>query len=220
LRRTNHFSSNISYLLQFANGTGSDVGSQNGLNRRGNIRTLSPLTYDERHSIKVNFDYRFDDGAYDGPKLFGADLFKNAGANVQIVAISGRPFTKRRQPTAFGASQIEGQINGSTLPWQFSVDARIDKTITITKSMSVNVFLRVQNLLDRQNVADVYKASASAESDGFLVSTNGKSTLDNIETTRGSSDLLAYQQSYLMRMINPDFYFFPRRIFIGAVFDF
>jgi hypothetical protein len=220
LRRTNHFSSNISYLLQFANGTGSDVGSQNGLNRRGNIRTLSPLTYDERHSIKVNFDYRFDDGAYDGPKLFGADLFKNAGANVQIVAISGRPFTKRRQPTAFGASQIEGQINGSTLPWQFSVDARIDKTITITKNMSVNVFLRVQNLLDRQNVADVYKASASAESDGFLVSTNGKSTLDNIETTRGSSDLLAYQQSYLMRMINPDFYFFPRRIFIGAVFDF
>jgi outer membrane receptor protein involved in Fe transport len=219
LRRTNHFSSNISYLLQFANGTGSDAASQNGLNRRGNIRTLSPLTYDERHSIKVNFDYRYDDGAYDGPKLFGANLFKNAGANIQIVSISGRPYTKRRQPTAFGASQIEGLINTSSLPWQFSVDARIDKTITIAKSLSVNIFLRVQNLLDRQNVSDVYKASGSPEDDGFLASTNGQQTLANIAGSR-PDDLEAYRQSYLMRLINPDFYFFPRRIFVGAVFDF
>jgi outer membrane receptor protein involved in Fe transport len=220
LRRTNHFSSNISYNLQFANGTGSDVASQNGLNRRGNIRTLSPLTYDERHAIKVNFDYRFDDGAYDGPKLFGVDLFKNAGANVQINAISGRPYTKRRQPTPFGASQIEGLLNSSSLPWQFSVDARIDKTITFAKHLSMNVFLRVQNLLDRENVSDVYKASTSPENDGYLASPNGQQTLRNTELSRGKEDLAAYQQSYLMRMINPDFYFFPRRIFLGAVFDF
>ena len=220
LRRTNHFSSNISYLLQFANGTGSDASSQTGLNRRGNIRTLSPLTYDERHSIKVNFDYRYDEGAYDGPKLFGMDLFKNAGANIQVVAISGRPFTKRRQPTPFGASQIEGQINGTSLPWQFSVDARFDKTITIAKDLRLNVFLRIQNLLDRQNISNVYRASASAENDGYLTSPNGRETLENIKSTRGEADLGAYQQSYLMRMLDPDFFFFPRRIFIGAVFDF
>lgn len=219
LRRTNHFSSNISYLLQFANGTGSDAASSNGLNRRGNIRTLSPLNYDERHSIKVNFDYRYDDGAYDGPTLFGVDLFKRAGANVQMVAISGRPFTKRRQPTPFDASQIEGLINASNLPWQFSVDARIDKTIAFSKSMSVNVFLRVQNLLNAQNVADVYRASASPEDDGFLASTIGKDNLENVQNSR-PEDLESYRQSYLMRMINPNFYFFPRRIFLGAVFDF
>ena len=219
LRRTNHFSTNISYLLQFANGTGSDAASQNGLNRRGNIRTLSPLSYDERHSIKVNFDYRFDEGAYDGPKLFGAELFKNAGANVQIVAISGRPYTKQRQPQLFGASQIEGQINGTSLPWQFSVDARIDKTIEIARKLHVNVFLRVQNLLNRQNISNVYKASGSAEDDGYLSSTNGQQTLDNIKSSR-PDDIEAYRHSYLMRLINPDFYFFPRRIFVGAVFDF
>jgi outer membrane receptor protein involved in Fe transport len=219
LRRTNHFSANISYLLQFANGTGSDAASSNGLNRRGNIRTLSPLNYDERHSVKVNCDYRYDDGAYDGPTLFGAQLFKNAGANIQMVAISGRPFTKNRQPTQFSSSQIEGLINASALPWQFSVDARIDKSISFAKNLNVNVFLRVQNLLNKQNVSNVYRASASPEDDGFLASTNGQQQLDNIGSTR-PNDLQAYQQSYLMRMINPDFYFFPRRIFLGAVFDF
>jgi Carboxypeptidase regulatory-like domain/TonB-dependent Receptor Plug Domain len=219
LRRTNHFSANLSYLLQFANGTGSDAASSNGLNRRGSIRTLSPLNYDERHSIKLNCDYRYDDGAYDGPKLFGVDLFKNAGANIQVVAISGRPYTKRRTPTPFSAAQIDGLINSSTLPWQFSVDARVDKTITFAKNLSVNVFLRVQNLLDKQNVADVYKASGEPGNDGFLKSTNGLQTLDNVKNSR-PEDLEAYRQSYLMRLINPDFYFFPRRIFVGAVFDF
>jgi hypothetical protein len=168
----------------------------------------------------VNFDYRFDDGAYDGPKLFGVDLFKNAGANVQVNAISGRPYTKRRQPTPFGASQIEGLLNSTSLPWQFSVDARIDKTVTFAKHLSMNIFLRVQNLLDRQNVSDVYRASGSPDNDGFLASPNGIQTLRNTELSRGPEDLAAYQQSYLMRMINPDFYFFPRRIFLGAVFDF
>jgi hypothetical protein len=215
LRRTRHFSSNISYTLQFANGTGSDAASQNGLNRRGNIRTLSPLNYDERHSVKVNCDYRYDEAGYDGPRLFGADIFKRAGANIQLVAISGRPFTKQRTPQPFGGSQIEGLINGTTLPWQFSVDARFDKTITVAKSLNVNVFLRIQNLLDRKNVAGVYRASGSPDDDGYLASAAGQNLVANF-----SGDIEAYRHSYLMRMLNPDFYFFPRRIFVGAVFDF
>ena len=219
LRRTNHFSSNISYVLQFANGTGSDAGSQNGLNRLGNIRTLSPLNYDERHAIKVNFDYRYDDGKYDGPKLFGADIFKNAGANVQINAISGRPYTKYRQATQFSSSQIDGQINGTSLPWQFSIDARFDKSFTIAKNLNVNVFLRIQNLLDTRNVSNVYKSTGSAEDDGYLKSSSGENTLETFKGSR-PEDLAAYTHSYLMRMINPDFYFIPRRIFVGAVFDF
>jgi hypothetical protein len=85
--------------------------------------------------------------------------------------------------------------------------------------LNLNVFLRVQNLLDRQNISDVYRASASAEDDGYLASTNGKQTLETTGAQR-PEDLESYRQSYLMRMINPDFYFFPRRIFIGAVFDF
>ena len=101
----------------------------------------------------------------------------------------------------------------------FAVDARFDKSFTVANNLNVNIFLRIQNLLDTRNVSDVYRASGSAEDDGYLASTNGQNTVETFEVAR-PNDLEAYRHSYLMRMINPDFFFTPRRIFIGAVFDF
>ena len=223
LRQISHVSGTINYTLQFADGTGSDPASQRGLNRRGNIRTLSPLDYDERHRITATIDYRYDDGKYDGPRLFGTDIFKNAGANLQVVTVSGRPYTKYRQPQPFSASQIEGEINGSRLPWIFNLDMRIDKTLTIAKNaknpLDLNVYLRVQNILDVRNINGVYAATGSADDDGYLTSARGQSELANTAASR-PGDLEAYQQSYLMRMLNPNFYSFPRRIFLGATFVF
>ena len=223
LRQIKHVSANINYTLQFADGTGSDPASQRGLNRRGNIRTLSPLDYDERHRITATIDYRYDDGKYDGPRLFGADIFKNAGANLQLVTVSGRPYTKYRQPQPFSASQIEGEVNGSRLPWTLNLDMRIDKTFTIAKSskkpLDINAYLRVQNILDIRNVNGVYAATGSPDDDGYLASARGQSELANTLASR-ANDFEAYQQSYLMRMLNPNFYFFPRRIFLGATFIF
>lgn len=223
LRQIKHFSSVINYTLQFADGTGSDPGSQRGLNRRGNIRVLSPLDYDERHRITATLDYRYDDGNYDGPRWFGKNVFENAGANLQITTVSGRPYTKYRQPQPFSASQIEGEINGSRLPWTFNIDMRLDKTFIISKNpktpLSINAYLRVQNLLDIRNVAGVYAATGSPSDDGYLTSARGQSELANTLASR-PNDLAAYQQSYLMRMLNPNFYYFPRRIFLGATFGF
>ncbi len=223
LRQIKHFSSTINYTLQFADGTGSDPSSQRGLNRRENIRTLSPLDYDERHRITATFDYRYDDGNYDGPRLFGSDIFKDAGANIQVTTVSGRPYTQYRQPQPFSASQIAGEINGSRLPWTFNLDARVDKTFMISKNpknpLSINVYLRVQNVLDVRNVAGVYAATGSANDDGYLTSARGQSELANTIASRPDA-LDAYRQSYLMRMLNPNFYFFPRRIFLGATFGF
>ena len=217
LRRTANLSAQLSYTLQFADGTGSDPTSQNGINKKGNIRTLSPLSYDERHRIAVNLDYRFDENA----KI---EWLKNFGANVQLVTVSGRPYTKRRQPQPFGSSQIDGQINGTRLPWNFNMDMRIDKTITLVKTakrpLNLNIYLRMQNVLNTKNVAGVYAASGSPDNDGYLTSSRGKSELLNTEASRGAADLEAYKHSYLMRMLNPDFYYLPRRIFLGCSFDF
>jgi Carboxypeptidase regulatory-like domain/TonB-dependent Receptor Plug Domain len=222
LRPTGHVSANINYTLQFADGTGSDAASQRGLNRRGNIRTLSPLNYDERHRVVATIDYRFE-GKYDGPTLFGSEIFKNAGANIQVSTVSGRPFTKRVQPVPFDGTILEGGINGNRLPWIFNIDLRIDKTISISKNpknpLDMNIYLRVQNLLDTRNIAQVYNASGSPDDDGYLRSTRGQSELANIEVSRkGSVD--AYFNSYQMRMLDPDFYYLPRRIFLGATFSF
>jgi outer membrane receptor protein involved in Fe transport len=222
LRPTGHVSANINYTLQFADGTGSDAASQRGLNRRGNIRTLSPLNYDERHRVVATIDYRYE-GKYDGPTLFGAEIFKNAGANLQISTVSGRPYTKRVQPTPFGGSILEGGINGNRLPWIFNVDLRVDKTFRVSNNpknpLDLNVYLRVQNLFDTRNIAQVYSASGSPDDDGYLTSARGQSELANTVASRpGSYD--AYYNSYQMRMLDPDFYYRPRRIFLGATFSF
>jgi outer membrane receptor protein involved in Fe transport len=226
LRPTGHVSGNFNYTLQFADGTGSDAASQRDINRRnGNIRTLSPMNFDERHRFVFTVDYRYDDPMrYDGPKLFGAEIFKNAGANLQLITVSGRPYTKRQQPQRFGGSQLEGQINGARLPWTFNVDLRVDKTFSLSKNpknpLDVNVYVRVQNLLDTRNVAGVYSATGSPDNDGYLESSFGLGTLENIRQSRGAAAVAAYQQSYLMRLLNPGNYYLPRRIFLGAIFNF
>ena len=222
LRPTGHVSANINYTLQFADGTGSDASSQRGLNRRGNIRTLSPLNFDERHRVVATIDYRYE-GVYDGPKLFGVDIFKNAGANIQVSTVSGRPYTKRVQPTPFDGSILEGGINGNRLPWVFNIDMRIDKTFRVSNNpknpLDLNVYLRVQNVLDARNVAGVYSASGSPDDDGYLASARGQSELANTKASR-PNDLDAYINSYTMRLLSPDFFYLPRRIFLGASFNF
>jgi len=50
------------YTLQFADGSGSDANSSGGLNQRGPIRNLIPLSYDERHRITAVVDYRYYKG--------------------------------------------------------------------------------------------------------------------------------------------------------------
>ena len=213
----------INYTLQFADGTGSSAGSQRGLNRNGNIRVISPLSFDERHRLTTTIDYRYDDPIYDGPTLFGAKILKNAGANLQLITVSGRPYTKTKQPQPFGGSQIDGEINGARLPWTVNLDLRIDKTISLSKNpkvpLDVNVYLRIQNLLDTRNVNGVYSATGSADNDGYLTSARGQSELANTEQSR-PNDIEAYRNSYMMRMLDPDFYLFPRRIFLGATFNF
>ncbi|NJN32880.1 MAG: TonB-dependent receptor [Saprospiraceae bacterium] len=178
LRQTNHFSSTINYTLQFADGTGSDAASQRGINRNGNIRVLSPLNFDERHRVTATFDYRYDSPAYDGPVLFGKNVFDNAGINLQLTTVSGRPYTKRVTPTPFSGAQFAGEINGSRLPWTLNLDMRIDKTFPISKNpktpLDLNVYLRVQNVLDARNVRAVYTASGSPSDDGYLTSSRGK----------------------------------------------
>ncbi len=224
LRQINHFSALINYTLQFADGTGSDVNSQADLNKQGNIRTLSPLNFDERHRFSFTFDYRYNDQKYDGPMLFNSEVLSKAGINLQLTTVSGRPYTAESQPQPFGGSQIAGDINGTRLPWTYNLDFRIDKTITLNKTakkpLNINIYFRVQNVLNTLNVSQVYTATGSASNDGYLTSPFGVTTLANTATQRGQAALQQYQVSYIQRLLNPDFYFLPRQMYLGATFDF
>jgi outer membrane receptor protein involved in Fe transport len=213
LRRTSNATLNANYTLQFADGTGSDANSQRGLTSRGNLRTLFPLNYDERHRLNLNFDYRLDPGQANVPRFLA-----NTGFNLQAIAVSGRPYTARRTPLELGGSQTIGSINGARKPWTFTLNARIDKTFVFEKGAGLNVYCRVSNLLDRRNVLNVYPVTGSPTDDGFIESANGQDKLRNIENS--AREVQSYLASYQWAILNPGFYTLPRRIYIGAIYNF
>lgn len=219
LRRTGNVQLQANYTLQFADGTGSDANSQRGLTNRGNLRTLFPLNFDERHRINAILDFRYGAGRrYNGPRIGGLDILSNFGVNLQTTAVSGRPYTARLVPTELGGQTTVGSINGARLPWTFRLDLRVDKTFTIADRYPLNIYMRVFNLLDRRNIIGVYPATGSPEDDGFLASANGLDKIRQIQNSARNVD--AYLASYQWAIINPNLYSLPRRIFIGAIFDF
>ncbi len=225
LRRTKNVTLLAAYTLQFADGTGSNSNSSRSLGSRGNIRTLFPLSFDERHRFNISMDYRYDSGRrYNGPVLFGKDILAKAGANLQIVAVSGRPYTATQIPSQFGGSGTVGSLNGARLPWNFTLNLRVDKTFRLftpqdqdKSAVDLNVYVRVSNLLDRRNLLGVYSSSGSAEDDGYLTSPIGQSVLDGV-TAQGLEQY--YVPSYSWALLAPGFYTLPRRIYLGASIQF
>ena len=241
LRRTNNVWVKASYTLQFADGTGSSATSGFNLINSGqpNLRTPMPLDFDARHTISCVVDYRYSDGKnYNGPtwtrKIKGSDkvktvpILQNTGINLTFSGISGLPFSKsaRVVPVAFSTSQIallQGSVNGSRLPWQFSIDARIDKDIPLTvgkkdskkrKEANLNVYIQVLNVLNTNNITAVYSATGNANDDGYLASAEYQAQINS------QISPLAYRDMYSTYIDNPGNYSLPRRIRLGLSFGF
>ena len=168
-------------------------------------------------------DYRYKSGdKYDGPKIGKFDVLENTGINLAFNAFSGRPYTRREVPGGIGTSFpnriTDGSINGARMPWNFRIDLKFDRDITIGKKSKnpvyVNVYLRVQNLLNTQNVLSVYSVTGSPTDDGFLTSAGSPGP------GFASSQPASYELLYNLRMVNPYNISRPRRIFLGARFSF
>lgn len=227
LRRTGNVRMVANYTLQFADGTGSNVGSQRGFANRGNLRNIFPMSFDERHRLTLTFDYRYRSGKrYNGPVVFDKQILANAGLNILGIAASGRPYSRSQVITGpFDTDGVIGGYNSARLPWNIRFDLRLDKDFVFTvgksddnkdaRPVSANIYLRVQNLLDARNLLGVYTYSQSPDDTGYLNSPQGVNQLDQI-----GEDAMFYQSSYQWAMLNPGFYTLPRRIFVGAIFSF
>ena len=82
LRRTGNIRLTANYTLQFADGTGSNPGSQFNIIGAGipNLRTPKPLDFEQRNAIKTTIDYRYSEGKdYNGPMWFGKQVFASTG---------------------------------------------------------------------------------------------------------------------------------------------
>lgn len=215
LRRSDNFTATASYTLSFAEGSASNFAGALLNTSTPNLRNTTPVNYDQRHAIKLNFDYRFNEN--EGPEVFGIKPFENMGLNATFYAGSGTPFTQDGSPWG-GRYQIKGSINGSRLPWNNRTSVRVDKSFILKKAggrpHNINVYLYVQNLFDAQNVLGVYSRTGSATDNGYLVSDFGKQQISqqiNPDT---------YVAFYNLLMANPDNISLPRRFRLGISYNF
>ena len=224
LRRTGNFQLNATYTLQFADGTGSDRNSAQGITSRRNIRTLLPLTNDERHRITAVADYRL--GAGEGPLVAGKHILQDAGINLLVTAISGRPYSVFGSLSGPVTPVIVQSINETRLPWVLNADLQVDKNFSIgiseasNRKLNFNVYLRVTNLFDLDNVVNVYpfEASLSPDDTGWLATTRGQQARNTVLDIGFSGE--SYDSTFAWRTLGVNNYARPRQIFLGMITNF
>lgn len=231
LRRTGNVTLRASYTLQFASATGSSAGSSLNLVNSGepNLRVIFPTNRDQRHVLITTFDYRYGSGKdYNGPVIGGSQIFANAGVNFVANLGSGSPYSSQEVATGdayinqAGTPQLQGTINGSRLPWIFTVNMQIDKSWTLNfgkegekqKQAFLNVYFLINNLLDTQNIIGVYRFTGNADDDGYLAAPASQPAINS------QLDPAAFREQYALKAGTPFNYSAPRTIQLGVRVDF
>lgn len=230
LRRTKNVWLRASYTLQFAKGTGSDPQTTQALVTAGqpNLRTIFPLTFDQRHRFQATVDFRYGEGTdYNGPLLFGKKILQRTGLNVVADLGSGTPYSRSgriyNEGEGTGAYTLDGTLNGANLPWQFNTSLVLDRDIPLTfgkdkgdkaKKVNLNVYLLVSNVFNTQRITGVYRATGDPDDDGYLASAEGQDYVANRFNPQ------TYRDLYALKVNNPYNFGAPRTIRIGARFDF
>ncbi len=175
LRRANRFQGQVNYTFSDAKGTGSVTNGAVSTIENGTQypTVISPLDFNQSHRGAVNIDFRFGDDD-------GGPILERLGVNVLFTFNSGHPFT-----LSTGGAGQQGPENGalvendarasipveaigaSTTPWNTNIDLRLDKTVTLGP-FDANFYIYVQNLMNTQNVLNVYRRSGNAFDDGYL----------------------------------------------------
>jgi len=218
------------YTLSFADGTGSGPTSGENLAASGepNLQIPAALNYDQRHAVTANLDFHFASGTnYDGPVWTthsgkSVQVLSNAGINLNFYAGSGTPYTQWTNATQQGLGitskyGIIGAIDGDYMPWQERVDLRVDKMFRVSiKShpCQVTVYIAATNLLNTENVLNVYNYTGNSTDDGFLESSQGKQTI------AGQVSPQAYVAQYSVFEKIPTYFSLPRQANLGLVFNF
>lgn len=229
LRQTNNVTLRASYTLQFADGTGSSTDQAASLIAAGlpNLRSTNPLAWDRRHAINISLDYRFSDGKeYNGPVIkreksgkAPLQLLKNTGLNITVSGGSGTPYTRQSNITSAitgGTQLMQGSYYGSRLPWQFRVDARLDRDFFFKigkRESSLNVYLQVLNVLGTENVMGVWSATGNANDDGYLAAAEWQRQIEE------QLDPETFRTLYQIFVNRPGNYSSPRFIRLGAIFN-
>lgn len=230
LRATNHLRMQLSYTLQFAEGTGSNYNSGRNLLTSlinagvPNLRYTAPLNIDSRHYIALNADYRYGDG--EGPVVSGKHIFQNAGVNFILKTRSGEPYT--RYSDALGQTVIGG-VNGARLPWHFGADMRLDKDFSLAfgkknkeaipgvkpkRPHYVKGILMINNLFNTREILGVWGYTGRTDDNGYLASTFGQQYVPQQINPQSYTDL------YKIYANNPSYLNYARTINLSFEYNF
>jgi hypothetical protein len=172
MRRVERLMVNASVSFQDARGTGSFPNSSRGIVAAPidgvtifRPQYVTPLEFNNAVRGSINLDYRFG-------KDDGGSILEQLGLSSLITFNSGHPFTRGSGGASLESDARDRQptepLNGSTTPWVFQVDLRLDKTFQITDRLSANLYLFVINVFDRRNVENVFLRTGSTTDDGYL----------------------------------------------------
>jgi hypothetical protein len=199
------------YLLQFADGTGSNVNSAAALIQANqpNLRSLYPLEYDIRHKFNINATFSLDSLA----KHTGRKMFKNVVISAFANTQSGTPYTAKLiavpEAQSLGnasRSPIKGNPFGSRMPWNSTVDLSISKSMLINNKQVLTLQVSAVNLLNIQNIYNVYQYSSFANDDGYLTSPQGQQQVSN------ELNAQSFVNYYSLKQNNPSNFGQPRLI--------
>lgn len=172
------------------------------------IFTYPPSYLKETHfTAQVTFQFFEHEGISIGKLM----PLENTSFNVIYSEISGARYT----PTTvvplylYGTqTRVIARRNSLRMPNQQNIDMKMMKTLAIAKRYKVSGYLVVTNLLNTMNTADVYTATGSPFSDGYL------------ETANAQGLNQRQLQEYETRDKDNFYLESPRQITIGFTFDF
>jgi len=215
LRRTERLAATIDYTYSDARGTGSNPTTgfraiwQSPTATPFLPENIAPLDFNQTHRGAINLDYRF--GNDDGPAILS-----NTGLNLLFSFNSGHNFTLVE---GYGNGRIPLEsLNSSTTPWNFQIDAKIDKSVNLF-GFRTNIYVWVLNVLNTKNVEDVFIQTGSTD-DGYLKTNDGKTRVDGYRLTGEE-----YAQNYInvynaVNNNNADIYGAPRQIRLGVKIEY
>ncbi len=214
--RTNNIALDFKYTLSWARGTGSYANTQQNIawQSADPPKQTAPLAYDQRHNLTASVDWRT--GVDGGPKIGDFHPLENFGVNFLIVAASGLPFSPAivYNEVTLGATSPTPSAprNSQYGPWAFFIDMKAEKNFR-SGNFTITPYLWVKNLLDRENVINVYESTGRGNTTNWLATEAGQAFVEanNEVNDRG----ITGEQEYLIKQQNPQNYSNPRQVMLG-----
>ena len=140
-------------------------------------------------------------------------VFENAGVNILGTASSGFPYSRRVR--AYGLTETRfahrrcTQRVAQTLAVQNRLDRQQGLVLRQGQEDRSKSTLQILNVLNTQNVLNIYPFTGSPTDDGYLSSSRGQQAI--LFTTNAQS----FADLYNVSMVNPFNFSIPRQIRLG-----